>query len=201
MRKRLDLYARIQAQMADPRQGDGSRRRARDHRRPRRPRQRGDGASPPRRRAPARGAGDQDDDPAVPRRDRRRPEPVHRRAARARDARCARRPRAARGRSRRRASRPPTRSSTPRSSGSPNRSRRSPPSCGRISNGGVFSRRYALTSHEARPCRSSSTTPTVVDEAGNTVDLSLPEPEPAPRSTEDDDSRSTDSKPEEEPES
>ena len=97
VRKRLDLYARIQAQMLmrDKVMEAAAGLVTIDI--PVTLVNVGDGASPARRRAPARGAGDQDDDPAVPRRDRRRPEPVHRRAARARDARCARRPRVARG--------------------------------------------------------------------------------------------------------
>ena len=52
---------------------------------------------------------------------------------------------------------------------------RSPRRSGAISNSGARWRRYALTSHGARPCSSWSSSASVVDEHGAPVDLTLPE--------------------------
>ena len=59
VRKRLDLYARVQARWLMRDKVFEAAAGARDRRRPRHAREQRDGASPPRPRAPARGAGDQ----------------------------------------------------------------------------------------------------------------------------------------------
>ena len=145
-------------------------------------RQPGDGAPPPRPRAPARGRRASTIPQYLAATGQEQEEFVAQLRETAHARRCAPTSRCARSSPRRRSRRPTTRS-TPRSSGWPSGSARSPRRSARISNSGA--RRGGTLGYRprARRCEFLVDHATVVDEDGNPVDLTLPEDEPDERTS------------------